>query len=109
MSFPPIVEASPDFFIADEKNNLIGVKTYRNGQPCAVPGDIRIDVILPDRRMYQMTTDMPDRDGNRISYGPLFDYVYRQNGRIQFTIKIENNGDEMTLGVIRGTVYPTRI
>lgn len=107
MTFPMVREEKPETFIRDEKQNRVGVRVYRNGSPYTLSGEVSAICLKPDGSSFEFNQN-GSVSGNSASI-VLADECYEQDGRINIALVLTDNGRRTTLGVCRGTVYPTRI
>lgn len=106
LSFPMELETPADTFIRSEKQNRIILKVFRGGVPFALSGTPSVLFMKPDQTSIEISQNV-SISGNQLIFN-LPDVCYAQNGRIAIALLLANENERTTLGVCRGTVYPTR-
>ena len=107
MWFPEEKEANPETFLQNDRNNRIGVKLFKNGFAYTIPSGSTADalVILPDGTTFINDDDAQiNQNGTNMT---LNSACYDQLGPIQIAIRLKEQSQITTVGVIRGTVYPS--
>ena len=104
--FPEEKEASPETFLQNNRQNKIGVKLYRGNLPYNPGSGSTVDamVLLADDTTIENNQNASIH-GN-IAEMTLNSACYNVAGPIQIAIRLKENGQVTTVGVIRGTVYP---
>lgn len=107
MGFPEEKEANPETFLQNNRQNKIGVRLYKGNVPYIPESGSTVDalVLLPDD-----TTIENDQNASiheNIAEMTLESACYNQTGPIQIAIRLKENGQVTTIGIIRGIVYPS--
>lgn len=107
MGFPEEKETTPETFLQNDRHNKIGVRMYRNNIPYIPENDSTLDalVLLPDGTT--ITNNQNASIHEHIAEMTLSNACYAQEGPIQIAIRLTSGTQIMTVGVIRGTVYPS--
>ena len=101
----PVVKQSPIVFEKDSGANKIGVRVTDHGEPLALSGTIRANIV---RGNGSMVVADGARDGNR-AWVILPASAYAYTGKLSVFIKMLNGNDVVTLGGIEAKVYQANI
>lgn len=109
MFFPEEKEAGPDTFLRSEKQNKIGVRVRKKGNPyfLDVNGTVDALFIKPDRTTIIINENARIVDDS-VSL-TLPNECYEQDGPIQIAIRYSFGNQITTLGIVNGVVYPSKI
>lgn len=99
-----VLELKTDLFLHDNTGNVIGVEVTDGGEAATITGTVRCYVIRPDTTtvIFEGTVD-----GNKVTV-TLPREVYYFTGRANFLIRVESEGNSMTLCAFTGIVYRDR-
>ena len=93
-----------DLFLNDDEGNLIGVTVMDGGTDYAITGDVVCYMIRPDTTTL---TIAGTASGNQATV-TLPKEAYYYSGRANFVIKVEGNGNKVTLAAFTALIYRDR-
>ena len=107
MSFPMELEVETNTFVRSEKQNRIILKVFKGGVPYALVGTSSVLLMKPNGVSVEINQNA-SVSGNRLIFD-LPNVCYEMDGRIGLALILTNGNERTTLGLCRGTVYPTRV
>lgn len=93
-----------DLFLNDDEGNLIGVIVTDSGTDYPITGDVVCYMIRPDTT----TLTIPGQVSGNQALVTLPKEAYYFSGRANFVIKVEGNGNKVTLAAFTALIYRDR-
>lgn len=101
---PAVERVRGRVFTADNGANLIGVRVTDDGEPVTISGTVKANIVKPDGTTIEMTGSKSENG----AYVILPESAYTLAGRIGIYLRIEDNGQVITLGGAEGYVHPSK-
>lgn len=99
-----VLELKTDLFLHDDTGNMIGIEVTDGGETATLTGTARCYVIRPDTTTVIFEAVV---EGNKV-YAILPKEVYYFTGRANFLVRMETEGNSMTLCAFTAIVYRDR-
>ena len=100
-NFPPVERIRGQVFSQDSGANKIGVRVTKNGLPVTLTGSVKAWVIKPDGS----TIEIDGSKSNNTAWVVLSSSAYSVVGNIKVAIRLINDSQVTTLGVVEAHVY----
>lgn len=105
--FPEEKEANPETFLQNDRHNKIVVRLYKNNISYTPGNGSTLDalVLLADDTTIENNQNASIHEN--IAEMTLKSACYDQEGPIQIALRLTENEQVTTIGIVRGTVYPS--
>ena len=101
------MEAAPETFLQNNRQNKIGVKLYKNNVPYTPANGSTVDALVLLADDTTITNTQNASVHQNIAEMTLASNCYNKKGPIQIAIRLKTQEETTTIGIIRGIVYPS--